>query len=48
MVILNERQSNILRVLADKKEYTTIKLLAREFEVSERTIRYDLDNIDTY
>lgn len=46
MVILNERQSNILRVLADKKEYTTIKLLAREFEVSERTIRYDLDNIE--
>ena len=46
MVILNERQSNILRVLADKKEYTTIKLLAREFEVSERIIRYDLDNIE--
>lgn len=46
MVTLNERQSKILRVLAGKKEYTTIKLLSREFEVSERTIRYDLDNIE--
>ncbi len=46
MVTLNKRQTKILKFLSDKKDYITIKSLAKEFEVSERTIRYDLDNIE--
>lgn len=46
MITLNERQNSILKYLYNKKDYTTIKHISEEFNVSVRTIRYDLDNIE--
>lgn len=46
MITLNERQNSILKYLYNKKDYTTINETSKEFKVSVRTIRYDLDNIE--
>lgn len=46
MITLNERQNSILKYLYNKKNYTTINEISKEFKVSVRTIRYDLDNIE--
>lgn len=46
MITLNERQNSILKYLYNKKDYTTINEISKEFKVSVRTIRYDLDNIE--
>lgn len=46
MITLNERQNGILKYLYNKKDYTTINEISKEFKVSVRTIRYDLDNIE--
>lgn len=45
MVTLNERQRNLLEFLWNKNQYVSIKEMSEIFQVSERTIRYDLDNI---
>lgn len=46
MITLSERQNSILKYLYNKKDYTTINEISKEFKVSVRTIRYDLDNIE--
>jgi len=46
VITLNERQNSILKYLYNKKDYTTINEISKEFKVSVRTIRYDLDNIE--
>lgn len=46
--MLNKRNSNILNFIINSKNPVTTKELADSFHVSERTIRYDLDNIDYF
>ncbi|ONI37583.1 hypothetical protein AN639_09560 [Candidatus Epulonipiscium fishelsonii] len=46
MQIMNKRQLNILKMLVEKNEYVSTKYIANNFEVSERTVRYDLDSIE--
>jgi len=48
MVTLTYRQRNIIAYLAQNSGYLTIKNMAGHFDVSERTIRYDLDVIENY
>lgn len=48
MVTLTYRQRNIIAYLAQSSSYLTIKSIAGHFDVSERTIRYDLDLIQSY
>ncbi len=45
---MNNRCMSILYQLINHKEFTTAKELAAEFNVSERTIRYDLDDLDYF
>lgn len=47
-IALNNRCISILYQLITHKEFTTAKELAAEFNVSERTIRYDLDELDYF
>lgn len=45
---MNNRCISILYQLINSKEFTTAKELATVFNVSERTIRYDLDELDYF
>lgn len=45
MIALTERQRILISYLLAQTDYKTIKDLSKEFEVSERTIRYDLEHI---
>ncbi len=48
MIVLTRRQRDILLYLFEKKECVTINELASKFDVSPRTIRYDIDLIDLF
>ncbi|MHB1394075.1 MAG: BglG family transcription antiterminator [Clostridia bacterium] len=48
MVTLTYRQRNIIVYLAQSNSYLTIKNIADHFDVSERTIRYELDVVENY
>ena len=48
VTILNERSALLLKELASKEGFTKISDLAAMFNVSNRTIRYDIDNIDEF
>ncbi|RVU96901.1 PRD domain-containing protein [Coriobacteriales bacterium OH1046] len=48
MVSLGDRQIHLIQYLLLKDEYVTIADLASRFDVSARTIRYDLSSIKTY
>lgn len=48
MVQLTERQHACLRYLCQRTEFVTVETLARNFEVSPRTIRADLGAIEAY
>ena len=48
MITLTKRQKDIMGYLLTNKSYSTIKNMASIFEVSERTIRYDLDVIEAW
>lgn len=45
-MVLNKRQIDIIKFLKDIEEWITIKTVANKFDVSERTIRNDLDVIN--
>lgn len=45
MIVLNKRQINIINFLQNSSEWITIENIAKAFNVSERTIRNDLDCI---
>lgn len=47
MVVLNKRQVSIIDFLKNSSEWTTIENIAKVFDVSERTIRNDLNCIKT-
>lgn len=47
MTVLNKRQINIIDFLQNSSEWTTIENISKMFDVSERTIRNDLDCIKT-
>lgn len=47
-MILDERKTKILLKLIKSNQPITISDLAKDFRVSNRTIRYDLDTIDQY
>ena len=44
--MLNNRQSKIFDLLVKSEQYTTIADLATMFDVSQRTIQYDLEHIE--
>lgn len=46
MIVLNQRQIDIIKYLKDIEEWVTIKIISQKFDVSERTIRNDLNNIN--
>lgn len=48
MIILNKRQIEITNFLENKLEWITIENIAKIFDVSERTIRNDLDSIGSF
>ena len=48
MIILTKRQIKITNFLENKLEWTTIENIAKAFDVSERTIRNDLDSIGVF
>ncbi|WP_195986689.1 BglG family transcription antiterminator [Clostridium sp. D53t1_180928_C8] len=48
MIILNKRQIEITNFLENKLEWITIENIAKTFDVSERTIRNDLDSIGAF
>ena len=48
MIILTKRQMKITNFLENKLEWTTIENIAKAFDVSERTIRNDLDSIGVF
>ena len=48
MIILTKRQIKITNFLENKLEWTTIENMAKAFDVSERTIRNDLDSIGAF
>lgn len=48
MYSLNKRQSEIIRTLINRDDYMTIKDISEIFNVSERTIRYDLSQIKAF
>lgn len=45
MVTLNKRQIGILSFLKERNDYITISEIARNFDVSVRTVRNDLDSL---
>ena len=47
MIVLNKRQINIIDFLKNSSEWITIENIAKVFDVSVRTIRNDLDCINT-
>ncbi|WP_040211127.1 HTH domain-containing protein [Clostridium polynesiense] len=48
MITLTKRQKNIIRYLLELEDFIRIKNIALTFDVSERTLRYDLDIIEAY
>lgn len=48
MITLTQRQKNIIRYLLKSEDFVNTKAIADNFEVSERTIRYDLDVVEQY
>lgn len=46
--MMNNRQTNIVRILGEQKEWITGKELSKLLNVSDRTIRSDIDNINKY
>ena len=48
MIILTKRQIKITNFLENKLDWTTIENIAKAFDVSERTIRNDLDSIGLF
>ncbi len=45
---LNERSVAILQYLRETEDYTSINILSENFNVTDRTIRYDLDKIEKF
>ncbi|MFI8714959.1 hypothetical protein [Brevibacillus brevis] len=45
MVFLTTRSHALLKVILDSYYPLKIKDVARDFQVSERTVKYDLDNV---
>ncbi|MCY1028971.1 HTH domain-containing protein, partial [Mammaliicoccus sciuri] len=45
--MLSKRQRNILSYLSSENNFVTISELASLFQVSERTIQYDLEYIES-
>lgn len=45
--MLNQRCINILMTLIEEKS-STVKELAKKYNITERSIRYDIDNINYY
>ncbi|QUH31498.1 BglG family transcription antiterminator [Vallitalea guaymasensis] len=48
MYYLNKRQIEIITYLINKNKYVSVKTIAAKFDVSIRTIRYDLELIDDW
>lgn len=48
MMLLTKRQRDIISLLIEKEKYITVKEIALHFKVSSRTIRYDLDYIESW
>jgi transcriptional antiterminator/mannitol/fructose-specific phosphotransferase system IIA component (Ntr-type) len=48
MYVLTKRQIDIIKYILDCNRYVRIKELSDRFNVSSRTIRYDLDSIETW
>lgn len=48
MFTLTKRQKDIINHLLITNELSTIKKIASVFGVSERTIRYDLDSVESW
>ncbi|NCB34078.1 MAG: transcription antiterminator, partial [Erysipelotrichia bacterium] len=48
MLMLNDRQIDIVKCLLEKDEFITIESLAALFSVGARTVRYDLSQIKAY
>ena len=46
MVTLNNRQIEIINLLSKRDDYITIGNISRIFDISQRTIRNDLDSIE--
>ncbi|WP_413481867.1 HTH domain-containing protein [Mammaliicoccus vitulinus] len=46
--MLSKRQRNILSYLSSEKGFVTISELASLFQVTERTIQYDLEFIESF
>ncbi|WP_412518821.1 BglG family transcription antiterminator [Staphylococcus simulans] len=46
--MLSNRQMNMLHLLIEEDEYKTIVELAERFDVSQRTIQYDLEGIEDH
>lgn len=47
-ILLNERSAQVLKTVLSQNHPIKISDLAKLFDVSSRTIRYDLDNIDEF
>ena len=45
--MLSKRQHHILTFLLERESFITIHHLANQFNVSERTIQYDLEYIES-
>ncbi|MDO6354899.1 BglG family transcription antiterminator [Caloramator sp. CAR-1] len=48
MITLTRRQKDVIKYLSSIENFITIRNMAEIFQVSERTIRYDLDIIERY
>ncbi len=46
--MLNERCISIIKYFSENKENITLKILSDHFGISERSIRYDIDNINYF
>lgn len=46
--MLSSRQKKIISYILDNKEFVTIKKLSDHFHLSERSIQYDLENIEYF
>ena len=48
MIKITKRQKAILHVLLENDVFITVKNLSERFDVSSRTLRYDLDLIEYF